>query len=833
MPPASTALVGSGTGLERALVEVLTDLVAADEIPVDGNFFDDLGADSMVMARFCAHLRKRSDLPTFSMRDIYEHPTIAELAASARGAGAEQPPVADQVPDPTRAFAIPAGTRRRGRRRVLCGTLQIGFTVGYAALLSLIVVRSFFWLEQAPGFVDSYRRAVVLAGSIFLVASIVPVVVKWVLIGRWKPRPIPIWSMAYFRFWVVRSLIRSSPIALLNGGSETSSSSPLFPLYLRALGAKIGSGVTIHTRNVPVCTDLLTIGDHTVVRKDAFLNCYRARAGVIEPGRVTLGSDVVVGESTVLDIDTTIEDGAELGHASALQSGQTVRAGERSRGNPAQPSEGVHRLPATPDGFTRRRVVFTAFQLLNLTVLTVPLVMAGSVFAIVRIPELELLVGAHSSSLSLRDIVATLLLVSAILTVGSLLAGLLVVGTVPRVLKRFVEPGRVYPVYGIRYLVHRTIAGLTNVRFYTQLFGDSSFIVHYLRWIGYDLTVVDQTGSNFGSNLKHESPFLTTVGTGTMVADGLSAMNAEFSSTSFRLAPVTIGAKNFLGNNIAYPADARVGDDCLLATKVAVPVTGETRNGVGLLGSPDFQIPRSVERDKVLEIAHNEELLRPILLKFKNRHNIVTMVLFLAVRWIFVTALLLLVAGTFAAYQTVGSWTVVLVALLTPLVTVGYWVAVERSVARLQALAPDGCSIYHRSFWRHERFWKIPAFRYVQVYNGTPFKPIIWRLLGVKIGRDVFDDGCFFVEKSFVTIGDSCTLNARTIVQCHSQEDGGFKSDRSEVGPGCTLGVGAFVHYGVTIGADSVVAADSFLMKGQQVPPRTTWVGNPAQEAKQ
>ena len=37
--------------------------------------------------------------------------------------------------------------------------------------------------------------------------------------------------------------------------------SPLYVLYLRALGAKIGRGVAIFSRHVPVCTDLLTIGD--------------------------------------------------------------------------------------------------------------------------------------------------------------------------------------------------------------------------------------------------------------------------------------------------------------------------------------------------------------------------------------------------------------------------------------------------------------------------------------------------------------------------------------------------------------------------------------------
>ena len=59
-----------------------------------------------------------------------------------------------------------------------------------------------------------------------------------------------------------------------------------------------------------------------------------------------------------------------------------------------------------------------------------------------------------------------------------------------------------------------------------------------------------------------------------MVSDGLSFINAEFSATSFRVLPVTIGKRNFLGNNIAYPAGARTGDNCLIATKAMIPIAG-------------------------------------------------------------------------------------------------------------------------------------------------------------------------------------------------------------------------------------------------------------------
>src|SRR5918995_6272970 len=79
--------------IEQALAELLAEVVSVDRVPPEANFFDDLGADSLLMARFCARVRKRPDLPTVSMKDVYRHPTTASLAAALvsalRGAGTE------------------------------------------------------------------------------------------------------------------------------------------------------------------------------------------------------------------------------------------------------------------------------------------------------------------------------------------------------------------------------------------------------------------------------------------------------------------------------------------------------------------------------------------------------------------------------------------------------------------------------------------------------------------------------------------------------------------------------------------------------------------------
>jgi hypothetical protein len=132
-------------------------------------------------------------------------------------------------------------------------------------------------------------------------------------------------------------------------------------------------------------------------------------------------------------------------------------------------------------------------------------------------------------------------------------------------------------------------------------------------------------------------------------------------------------------------------------------------------------------------------------------------------------------------------------------------------------------------FWREERFYKLEA-QMPPVFDGTPFKSLIWRMLGVRVGRRLFDDGANMAEKNLVSLGDEVTLNAGVWLQCHSQEDYAFKSGHITIGNGCTVGVGTMTLYNVAMQDHSTLAPDSFLMKGEEVPTGERWGGNPARE---
>ncbi|AVH60390.1 MULTISPECIES: Pls/PosA family non-ribosomal peptide synthetase [Streptomyces] len=809
------------TDTERRLADILAGVVSVEHIAAESNFFEDLGANSLVMAQFCARIRKQPDLPSVSMKDIYRNPTIRSLAAAL--ADASPAPADSSLPGsaPAPKTAPAPVTTASTLTYVLCGTAQLLIFLGYSLVNGLVAAQGYEWVAAGSGLAGIYLRSVLFAATGFVALCVFPIAAKWILVGRWKPSEFPIWGPAYLRFWLVKVLIHANPMIFFVGN-------PLYVLYLRALGAHIGKGVTILSPSVPVCTDLLTIGAGTVIRKDSLFLCYRAQAGRIQTGRVTLGRDVYVGEKTVLDIDTSMGDGAQLGHASALYRGQSVPDGERRHGSPAQATETDYvRVAPAPCG-TPRRFGFGLVTLLQLFFLYMPLAVGGVYMVVTEVPAFDRWFGGETAGLMSWAFLLDAMALSALLFFGSIVVGIVVVFAVPRLLNLVIEPDKVYPLYGFHYSVHRAISRMTNPKFFAWLLGDSSYIVHYLRRLGYDLSRVEQTGSNFGTEMQHETPYLASVGTGTMVADGLSIINADYSSTSFLVTRASIGPHNFLGNNIAYPAGARTGDNCLLATKVLVPLDGEMREGIGLLGSPPFEIPRSVERDSRFDhLRTGDELHRH--LSAKNRYNLRSMTMFLFLRWLLSFALTAFGLATLTLYGALEHVAIAAFLALTLGFSAVYYLLVERCIASFRALRPQLCSIYDPYFWWHERLWKVPD-EYLNLFNGTPFKSLIWRMLGVRIGSRVFDDGCYVTERTLTTIGDDCTLNSGTKIQCHSQEDGTFKSDYTVLGAGCTLGVDAHVHYGVTMGDRAELAPDSFLMKGEEVPPDARWGGNPAAE---
>jgi len=155
-------------------------------------------------------------------------------------------------------------------------------------------------------------------------------------------------------------------------------------------------------------------------------------------------------------------------------------------------------------------------------------------------------------------------------------------------------------------------------------------------------------------------------------------------------------------------------------------------------------------------------------------------------------------------------------------------VLLERASLAFRRLEPNIASIYDPYFSFHERHWKLSESPLTRLFSGTPFRTMMFRAMGMKVGAKVYDSSCSITERTLTEVGDYANLNEGCVLQAHSLEEGVFKSDTIRLGNACSIGPGAFVHYGVTMGDHVVLDADSFLMKGETLESYTGWRGNPA-----
>ena len=75
---------------------------------------------------------------------------------------------------------------------------------------------------------------------------------------------------------------------------------------------------------------------------------------------------------------------------------------------------------------------------------------------------------------------------------GAVLLGVVAVYAIPRLCMLFLTPGKVYPTFGFHHLMQTIISRVSNARFYSVLFGDSSFITTYMGYVGWNMNTVSR-----------------------------------------------------------------------------------------------------------------------------------------------------------------------------------------------------------------------------------------------------------------------------------------------------------------------------------------------------
>ena len=293
--------------------------------------------------------------------------------------------------------------------------------------------------------------------------SALPIAAKWLLIGRFKEEAFPVWSLRYFRFWAVKALIRSSPMAALRRYSvpEPLPASPRRkdrpqrrdPLDHSFRSPQISS---------PSATTLSSDKDSVVVG-------YKAQANMIHIAPISIGANSFVGDASVLDIETEMEDGTQLGHASSLQRGQGVPS-----------RQALSRLAGGRDerqllqGRAARVHGASSLALCVASGCACDLYRAGHSRSHLQVRAISVSDLAAEASGGAAPSVTPPMVTSAVLGLVTFIVSLVAIGTglasvilIPRLLSRLV-PRNDRPTCStaVHYFVSRLIGALSNVRFF-------------------------------------------------------------------------------------------------------------------------------------------------------------------------------------------------------------------------------------------------------------------------------------------------------------------------------------------------------------------------------
>jgi non-ribosomal peptide synthetase-like protein len=129
------------------------------------------------------------------------------------------------------------------------------------------------------------------------------------------------------------------------------------------------------------------------------------------------------------------------------------------------------------------------------------------------------------------------------------------------------------------------------------------------------------------------------------------------------------------------------------------------------------------------------------------------------------------------------------------------------------------------------RWWFVQAFRGIVPTNyltGTPLLNWYYRLMGAKIGSNVYignDGGAIF---DLLTIGEDSSLGADSHFTGSTVSDGWLVIGPVEVGRRCFVGTRTVLSPSTRMGDDSSLEDLSLLPRGNAVPSGESWHGSPA-----
>ncbi|KPI17813.1 non-ribosomal peptide synthetase domain protein [Actinobacteria bacterium OK074] len=767
-------------GTEAWLAEQWTEVLGIPVGGADDDFFA-IGGGSLAAAQLTTRLRTR--YPSAAVLDIYQRPTLRKLARHLEESAQDDGARRTVAPVPLRAKLV-----QLALLVPLCTILGLRWAVPLAALGNL-AGSSYPWLPTAPWwavagaavlFFSPPGRLAISAGGARL------------LLRGLKPGRYPRGGSVHLRLWTAERLAEFSGATGLTGS--------WLERYARALGAKIGPDVDLHS--LPPVTGMLKLGRGAAVESEVDLSGHWLDGDRLEIGPVKIGAHAVVGTRSMLFPGARVGKRAEVAPGSAV-AGQ-VPTGQRWAGAPAvklgkakrnwpkdRPQRGLFwraMYGATGFALTALPVVAALAALLVTSVFVKPHAGLGEALA-------QAFVALVPATLAFGLAYATLLLIAVrLLSLG------LREGTHP-------THSRIgWQAWTVTQLMDRSRETLFPL--YAGLITPV-----WLRLLGMRIG----RGAEVSTVLA--LPSLTTVGEDAFLADDTLTAPYELGGGWVHVGRAEIGRRAFLGNSGMTAPGRSVPDGGLVGVLSATPK--KAKKGSSYLGLPPVKLPRAAQGgDQSRTYAPPARLLWA--------RGVVELCRIVPV---FCSAGLAVL--TVAALSRLGGWAawllsgVVLLAAGTAacvLSVVAKWALVGRHRAGEHPL-------WSGFVWRNEladTFVEVVAVPWLAgAVPGTPVLNLWLRGLGARIGKGVWVESYWLPETDLVTLEDAATVNRGCVLQTHLFHDRILRTDTVVLREGATLGPGGIVLPGSAIGARTTLGPASLVMAAESVPDDTRWLGNP------
>ncbi len=784
---ADSSLSGTAAWLAEQWLAVL-GIRPGDE---DADFFQ-LGGGSLAAAQLVSRIRARA--PEFTMADVYDLPRLRQMADAVESEASE-------LNDLPNTFSVARPTPR---------IMQWVQSAAGVPLFIFAGLRWTVWLLAAgwilrlfPGF-DFLPQAplwLILVGLVLFVTPfgrmLTSAALARLLLGGLRPGDYPRGGGVHLRLWLAEQVAHQvDPVGLAGA--------PWVSYYARALGAKMGANVDLHS--LPPVTGMLEIADGAAIEPEVDLSGYWIDGDTVRIGGISIGAGATIGTRSTLAPGTRIGRNAEISPGSAVFG--RVRAGQRWAGSPAVRVGGTSSsiAPERPPAPKRWLWAYGASSAL-LGLLPFLAIAAGGVV---------LAQGIRGAD-SIPDAVpgALLWLVPATLVVGISFAVAVIL------LVRLLSLGLTEGVHPIRsrvawqaWTIERLMDSARTILF--PLY--SSLVTPvWLRVLG------AQVGRDVEASTVLLIPSLTTIDDGAFLADDTMVATYELKGGWMRLDRARIGKRAFLGNSGMAGAGHRVPRDGLVAVLSVAPE--KSKPGSSWLGSPAVRLRRVVNESDL------ERTYRP------RRSLRVARALWEACRVlpVFVTCAIAL-AVLFTLGWIVETWGLALAVLASGVVLLvaGAVAAIITTIAKWLFVGPIRAGehpLWSSFVWRTEvsdTFTEMVAAPwFANAASGTPALAMWLRSLGAKVGRGVWTDSYWLPEPDLVTLGDGATVNRGCVVQTHLFHDRVMSIDTVTIEAGATLGPHSVILPAASIGANATVGPASLVMRGETVPVGSRWSGNP------